>query len=149
MSRVSALSALEIAAALCVVSLPSAWADPLSGVSVQNLETPGAFEVTNGGPKTELAFRVRLQRLHKGVWTDIVADVGLHSACETRQPTRCVELGAGQTLRPLAWTGFSCGGQCPASCRANILAAPGEYRFGVQACDGGAVVYGATFEWRR
>ena len=114
-----------------------------SGLALRNLEPSGAFEVSNLGPDARLSARVRIELLWRGAWTEWVADLRLARACEP--PPACVTLSAGESLRPPPWNGYSCGGQCPASCRANVLAPPGTYRFALQDCSGVTLVHGAPF----
>lgn len=38
-------------------------------------------------------------------------------------------------IHPVAWTGMTCGSQCPTGCRANVPVGPGTFRFVVSSCD--------------
>jgi hypothetical protein len=119
-----------------------------AGVSLRNLDMPGAFEVANSGPEVKLSTRVRVERLARGGWTARIADVRLVRNCDLEPPPACVTLAPDETLRPPPWNGFSCGGQCPSACRANVLAPPGTYRFVIEACGGSPIAFGPPFERR-
>src|SRR5271166_2106705 len=107
-----------------------------ASVAVRNLSPPGAFEVTNRGPETELAWAVTIQRDLKGEWNDEVTDLTLVEKCGQSPPDGCVALPQGAKLRPVSWNGLTCGSQCAATCRANLYLGPGRFRFVVSSCDG-------------
>ena len=138
---------LGFALVLAATMAGAAQAEPAGNpLAIRNLPPPGAFEVLNSGPDLRLGAKVRVERLWRGVWTKLVADVKLVAVCGQENPAPCIGLPSGATLRPPPWNGFSCGSQCPASCRANVLAGPGTYRFGVEICGAGEVVFGAPFQ---
>jgi hypothetical protein len=117
-----------------------------ASVVVRNLSLPGAFEVENLGPDTELAGAVTIQRDLKGEWSNEVTDLTLVQKCGQTPPASRVLLPHGVKLRPVPWNGLTCGSQCAATCRANLYLGPGRFRFVVSSCDGKHKFPGPAFE---
>ena len=122
-----------------------------SRVVVRNLETPGAFSVTNEGPDVDLLRRVLVETLgkaegtEKAAWIATDADVRLIATCEEKETGETRRLARGETLVVKPWNGWSCDGQCPRPCRANIYLGPGEFRFVVLSGDRKQRFEGAPF----
>lgn len=117
-----------------------------ASVVVRNLSLPGAFEVENRGPDTELAVSVTIQRDLKGEWSNEVTDLTLVQRCGQSPPAGRVILPHDAKLRPVRWNGLTCGSQCSATCRANLYLGPGRFRFVVSSYDGKHKFPGPAFE---
>ena len=138
MNRYTAIAAA--AACLCAAAAAA------QSVAVRNLLPAGAFEVANSGPETSLETKMRVQRWTNGAWSDEASDLQLVRACNPPAPAACITIKAGETLRPPHWNGLSCGSQCAAACRGNMMLPPGTFRFVVSACTGGSEVVGQAFD---
>lgn len=120
-------------------------------VVVRNLETPGAFSVSNVGPDLDLRRRVLVEKREreegaaKVGWKATDADVRLIASCEEKESGETRLLERGETLVVQRWNGWSCDGQCPRPCRANIYLGPGEFRYVVLSGDGRQRFEGAPF----
>jgi hypothetical protein len=147
MSGVEGVLRASAGLAFCTMLLTAVAAGDELAVSLVNLAVRGTFEVVNHGARTELSSQVTVQRREGGAWRGVTSDVRLVAFCGALPPTSSVTIAAGGTLRPPPWNGFSCGGQCVASCRANVRAAPGNYRLAARTCDGMTTIYGPTFRW--
>jgi hypothetical protein len=116
-------------------------------VTVTNGASPGAFSLRNEGSRgEELARDVAVERRNGELWERMNAPVELIQSCDQARGASCMTLPAGATWRPIGWNGFSCGPQCPSSCRANIYLGPGTYRFVVNSCDRTRQFTGPPFE---
>lgn len=58
----------------------------------------------------------------------------------------CLTLRAGDLLRPVPWSGFSCSSQCNLNCDKNFHYSKARFRFVVKSCDGAQRFEGAVFE---
>jgi len=127
----------------CAESRGGGSVDPK--IVLRNLETPGAFSVTNNGPDIELQRRVVVEKMEGHGWNATDADVRLIATCEEEEigATRLVKQG--ETLMVKSWNGWSCNGQCPRPCRANIYLGPGQFRFVVLSGNGKHRFEGAAF----
>jgi hypothetical protein len=109
-----------------------------SGASAQvrNLEKPGAFAI-EAAAGLSLRNRAAIEQLTKAGWRAVFDEFYLTEDCDavTRLPA-CMTLKPGETLRPVRWTGFTCQGQCPRSCKKNIYRPPGTFRLTLKMCDG-------------
>lgn len=115
-------------------------------VAVQNLQPPGSFSVTNNGPEIALLRRVLVERqAANGQWESTDADVRLIASCDEADEGDVRVLKQGETLVVKSWDGWSCDGQCPRPCRANIYLGPGEFRFVVLTPDRASRFEGASF----
>ena len=122
-------------------------------VMVRNLPTVGALAVDTGGSAVTLRDRVVVEQLWPdvkepavgGAWHKTEARVELVAQCGGGD-TDCKTLRANNTLTLVPWNGFSCDGQCPHACRANIDLEPGIFRFVVESCDGKKRYEGAPFQ---
>ncbi|WAS96772.1 hypothetical protein [Nannocystis punicea] len=126
---------------------PASDAVESAGIELTNLEPPGAFEVTNvSGASIELASTVAIESMDSGTWgAGPASRVELIEACGRPAP-RCVRLDPGERLRPPAWSGLLCSGQCPetTNCKKNPDAA-GTHRFVLTSCDGKQRFTGPAF----
>jgi hypothetical protein len=98
-------------------------------IVLRNLSAPGAFSVTNNGPDIELQRRVVVEKMEPAGWRATYADVRLIATCEEKETGTTRLMKHGETLVVKSWNGWSCNGQCPRSCRANIFLGPGQFRF--------------------
>ena len=147
----SPASVLVAMASLASLSCsPPSRAEPLPGaapVVVTNLASPGAFSVRNASPQeVRVAREVIVERQTAGKWEQIVAPVELVQRCENPPAGSCIALAGSATIRPVPWNGYSCAPQCPGSCRANVYAGPGTFRFVVTSCDRTQRFTGPAFE---
>ena len=126
---------LVAAALLATMCLLVAGASSASA-QVRNLETPGAFAI-EGGAGLSLRSRAAIEQQTKTGWRPVFEEFYLTQDCAAvaRLPA-CVTLKSGETLRPVRWTGFTCQGQCPRSCKKNIYRPPGTFRLTLTTCDG-------------
>ena len=115
-------------------------------VVVTNGSVAGAFSVTNNGAEIRLNRRVIVEQRAAEQWTATEADVRLISSCDEYEAQSPRLLQAGQSIAVVAWSGMSCGGQCPASCRANVYLGPGEFRFVVLSEDEAQRFEGPPFQ---
>lgn len=119
---------------------------PSRTVVIQNLQPPGSFSVTNNGPEIALLRSVLVERqAADGQWESTDADVRLIASCDEAEDGEVRVLKAGETLVVKSWDGWSCDGQCPRPCRANIYLGPGEFRFVVFSADRASRFEGASF----
>jgi hypothetical protein len=118
----------------------------MDSVVVHNLNPPGTFSVTNNGNDIRLLRMVLVEKQEGGAWTATDADVRLIATCEETEtgPTRLLKRG--ETLVVKSWNGWSCDGQCPRPCRANIYLGPGTFRFVVRSENGTKRFEGPPFE---
>lgn len=98
----------------------------------------------------EAAVRVKrsitVERRQGTAWVAAeVRGLSLRPSCET-EAEACITLVRGAGLRPPAWNGASGEGQCT---QGGADAAPGEYRFTLESCEGEARVSSPAFEVRR
>lgn len=114
-------------------------------VVVKNLSQPGAVSVTNHGPDLALRRAVLVEKHESGSWAATDADVRLITSCDEVEKGKSRVLKQGETLLVKSWNGWSCNGQCPRSCRANLYLGPGEFRFVVLSEDGKKRFEGAAF----
>ena len=146
-----ALAVLAMAAAMCLscartASNAAAITDAApETILVRNLETPGSFEVENRGPAIAMYSQVIVQEMVEGKWQDRATDLILSETCDWNPKAGCRTLGQGAKLRPPAWNGLICSGQCPLGCRANAYLGPGSFRFVVMSCDQKQRFYGPAF----
>jgi hypothetical protein len=115
-------------------------------VVLRNLESPGAVEIENKGSAISLWSQMRLQRFENGEWHEEKGlDLVIFATCEWNRPPGCQPVEHGAKVRPVPWNGLSCGGQCGASCRANVFLGPGKFRFVASSCDQKHRFYGPAF----
>lgn len=128
----------------------AADAKPEPPISITTLG-PGRF-VISARETTKLDIKATLERLDNGKWVpasdyfDINQGYRLVSTCDavqSKSPT-FVELEAGKTLAPVAWTGMNCSAQCNMSCRANSYE-PGTWHLVVRTFDGTRTFTGDSF----
>lgn len=124
---------LAIACYLTMAGLAfSARAD---AIEIRNLQ-PGAFAIeTSSG--VSLKTQARIEKLTGQGWESVFDQFWLVEDCGVvaRLPA-CVTLGPGAVLRPVAWNGYSCSGQCERSCKKNVDRLPGTFRLVVTLCNG-------------
>jgi len=137
---------MRILAVAAIFLLVFAGSSDAQSVSVRNLTPPGAFEVVSEGGEVSLSSRVQVQSLFNGVWQNEDTDVQLVRSCNPPQIPACVTLHDGERLQPPPWNGRSCGSQCSATCRINMMLPPGTFRFSVALCSGGESIVGPAFE---
>lgn len=101
--------------------------------------------VNAGEVGVSLAEDVDLQREEAGAYVSTHYEVWIEPGCQRGKLSTCVALAPGAALRPIAWEGMSCSAACP--CHANVMAAPGTYRFVLRRCDDGTFVESPSFTW--
>jgi hypothetical protein len=116
-----------------------------AGVVVRNLEKPGAVIVENHGPPIVLASKVLVERKRGAEWIEAPVSFDLVQSCAAGKVPDSVDLPSGATLRPVPWTGYTCSGQCPRSCRSNHYSGPGTFRFVILRSDHGERFAGPEF----
>jgi hypothetical protein len=105
-------------------------------VVVRNLEHPGAVTIENHGGSVKLSRKVVIERKRGAEWIESPASFEIVEHCGVpTPPASCVDLNSNATVEPVPWTGYTCSGQCPRSCRSNHYAGPGIFRFVVLSCD--------------
>ncbi|MEO7362514.1 MAG: hypothetical protein ABI120_19445 [Gemmatimonadaceae bacterium] len=114
-------------------------------VQVTNGTTSGSAVVTNRGPDIALGRTVTVEKHVGSTWTATDAAVRLIAACEEVAATTERVLHRGETLSLKPWNGWTCGGQCGGSCRANVYLGPGEFRFVVVSANGKQRFEGPAF----
>jgi hypothetical protein len=134
---------LALASLLILSSCLAAQGAP--DVQVRNLNAPGAASVTNHGPDIALSRKVTVEQHVGASWTATDADVRLIAACGDLETKNDHMLRKGETLILLPWNGWTCGGQCAGSCRANVYLGPGEFRFVVVSASGKQRFAGPAF----
>lgn len=123
---------------------------------VKNLEKAGHFEVKNSGKTIKLNSMVVVEKQKDGEWKrlsdfeqvsssylDIRLNVGDGI---TYKESRCIKIRKNETIRPAAWTGYSCTAQAFKSCRGNVYLGPGKFRFVLKSCSGKNEYFGDEFE---
>ena len=116
------------------------------GIVLRNLDKAGALEIQNRGPAIELSSQLKVQQFVAGRWQDLGVNVSLAETCAWQsQQSTCHTVDSGAKLRPVAWNGMSCGGQCSQSCRATVYLGPGQFRFAVNTCDRKHGFFGPSF----
>ena len=144
----ASLAGLAILIASCALPPPGDAVTKAADETVvlRNLESSGAVEIENRGPTISLWWQMRLQRFEGGEWRE---EKGLNlvilATCEWNRRLGCQPFEHGAKLRPVPWNGLSCGGQCWASCRANVFLGPGQFRFVANSCDQKRSFYGPAF----
>jgi hypothetical protein len=144
----ASLAALAILLTSCALPPPSDAVTKAAEETVvlRNLESPGAVEIENRGPAISLWSQLHLQRFENSEWHEEKGlDLVILSTCELNRPPGCQSVEHGAKVRPVPWNGLSCGGQCGASCRANVFLGPGQFRFVVSSCDQKRSFYGPAF----
>lgn len=123
---------LITAPALAALHLVAAASD--ASAQVRNLDRPGAFAIEGG---LSLRSRGAIEQQTKAGWRPVFEEFYLTEDCAAvaRLPA-CVTIKPGEMLRPVRWTGFTCQGQCPRSCKKNIYRPPGTFRLTLTVCDG-------------
>jgi hypothetical protein len=117
-----------------------------SMIELRNEAQPGAFRLVNKSETAvALSTRVKVERLRDGSWIETPIHMTLTEKCSPRPKPTCITLDRGQTIEPVRWTGYTCSGQCPRSCRSNHFAGPGEFRFVIESCDGTQRLTGTPF----
>ncbi|HUQ92843.1 MAG TPA: hypothetical protein VM120_14275 [Bryobacteraceae bacterium] len=117
-----------------------------ASVTVRNLNHPGEFSVTNNSAAdVKLRRKVIVEKQEASGWAATDADVRLIATCEEKESGASRLLKRGETLVVKSWNGWSCDGQCPRPCRANIYLGPGKFRFVVVSSDGKQRFEGQAF----
>lgn len=116
-----------------------------SDVQVTNGKAPGTAVVTNRGPDIALSRKVYVEKHVGGTWTATDAAVRLIAACDDTEVGIARVLRRDETFSLKPWNGWTCGGQCGGSCRANVYLGPGEFRFVVKSADGKQRFEGPAF----
>ena len=129
-----ALSALALVAAGFADGRPGGAThrgSPRATVRLSSGAAPGSVTIDNrGGAMQWVARALTVERRVGARWLPIVTSLDLIAACDPRFPRRTapVRLLPGQSVAVMPWTGFGCGGQCPATCRANVYQGEGPFR---------------------
>jgi hypothetical protein len=106
----------------------------------------GGLRLVNAGPKPVMiwsAIAVEKEQGPKGV--AVVTEFHAVAECIRQPAADRVKIEPGATLVVVPWRGFSCSGQCNASCRANVYYGPGTFRFVVTTVPDGQRFTSPTF----
>jgi hypothetical protein len=105
-------------------------------VIIRSLNKPGAIDIVNVSASTmSLRGRLIVERKRDGSWIETPVVFQAIESCDGNDAPECVTLAPGARIRPVAWSGYTCSGQCTRPCRSNHYNGPGEFRFVVQSCD--------------
>jgi len=109
---------------------------------------PGSLTVRNESDlSVEVERALGIEMKSNDRWTPIAADFELISNCaQARQESQHIRIPAKTSISVVAWTGFSCSGQCAGPCRANVAYGPGTYRFVATLTAGNEHIYSDPFE---
>ena len=118
-------------------------------VEIINGPIPGSLEIKANGVIDLASELIVEQLLDDGSFEPIQSlDEGsmkLVTACFQPEPVgRCVRIDE-RGLRPVPWSGMSCGAQCSMACGKNVPLS-GKFRFVVTSCDGTRRFEGPIFE---
>lgn len=144
MSRLTAFSIV----AWCCLSAASPTAlltDSGESVRVRSLPLAGAFQVENIGPTVRLSRDIHIEQQENGKWEQRSTIIHLVQNCSKSELKDCVDLGQGETITPVKWSGFTCSAQCPTKCKKNAYLGPGIFRFVVSTCDKSSKFYSEPF----
>jgi len=88
-----------------------------------------------------LAMRVEIEALVGGVFEPRSYEMFLLDACDAKTGTpvglpTCRTVSAGQTLKPVPFTGYTCSSQCNLMCDKNVQISGTTIRYVVKSCDG-------------
>jgi hypothetical protein len=109
---------------------------------------PGGLTIVNHGASAQWVARALTVEWRDGeTWRPITTRLDLIAACDLRFPRRtaAVRLLPAQSVSVVPWTGFSCRGQCPTSCRMNIYHGAGRFRIVATLLPSNARVIGPVF----
>ena len=122
---------------------------PASATEILSLQTPGAFEIRAGAQPVSLAGHAQVEKQTPSGWVPVGNPILLLEQCPSAEPPACVTVAPDKPLRPVAWTGYSCSGQCNSSCKKNVYFGPGNYRLAALSCDRSEKLYSPVFHLPR
>lgn len=107
---------------------------------------PGSLRIINAaaGPVT-VAQAITVEAQTDVGWRAVSTEFNAIARCGDAGTAAAVHLSPGAVLDVMPWLGFTCSGQCPRPCRANVRYAAGRYRFAVMVLPSGARVTGPEF----
>ena len=113
---------------------------------LQATGAPGGLRIINAGAGPATIVRAIAVEAQTGAtWRATPAEFNAIARCGDAATAAAVRIESGAVLDIVPWLGFSCSGQCPRPCRANVRYAAGRYRFVVTLLPGGARVTGPEF----
>lgn len=123
---------------------PPSVAPPPSGPPI--VVTTGATFgelIVHANAATSLTMRVEIEALVGGAFEPRSYEMLLLDACDAKTGTpaglpACRTLSAGQTLKPVPFTGYTCSSQCNLMCDKNVQITGATIRYVVKSCDGKA-----------
>lgn len=97
--------------------------------------------IVQANATTSLAMRVEIEVLVNGAFEPRGYEMFLLDACDAKTGTpmglpACRTLSAGQTLKPVPFTGYTCSSQCNLACDKNVQISGTTIRYVVKSCDG-------------
>ena len=97
--------------------------------------------IVQANATTSLAMRVEIEARVDGAFEPRAYEMFLLDACDTKLGTPaglppCRTVSAGQTLRPVPFTGYTCSSQCNLMCDKNAQISGTTIRYVVKSCDG-------------
>ncbi|MBL8715233.1 MAG: hypothetical protein JNL79_04525 [Myxococcales bacterium] len=97
--------------------------------------------IVKANATTSLAMRVEIEARVDGAFEPRAYEMFLLDACDTKLGTPaglppCRTVSAGQTLRPVPFTGYTCSSQCNLMCDKNAQISGTTIRYVVKSCDG-------------
>lgn len=103
---------------------------------------PGQVSVINAGTApVRLRSKITIEYQSASRWHEVLTEMYLvDEQCGPDPLPDCIIIASGQIVRPPPWRGFSCSGQGPTSCRANVYWGSGLFRFRLTGCDGASFV---------
>lgn len=143
--RCASLIALTLAG--CQAHGQATHSSPRPGIVLELGKVPGGLTIANtsSGPLIiERAIAVQ-QRTNAG-WRPIITEFNAVSECRPEPSTAPVRLEPAARIAIAPWQGYSCSGQCEATCRGNISYAPGTYRFVVKVLPDRIDVVSSSFD---
>jgi len=125
--------------AALATALSSAPGAQVSAAEIRNLGG-GAFAIEASPAGASFARQGRIEQQTAAGWKPVFREFRLLETCDALATLpACVTLAPGAVLKPVAWTGYTCDGQCPLDCKRNIYRPPGTFRLVLPLCGGGEV----------
>src|SRR5262249_24550154 len=82
----------------------------------------------------------RIEQQTAAGWKPVFREFRLVATCDAVPALpACVTLAPGAVLKPVAWTGYTCAGQCPRAVQRNFYRPPGMFRLVLPVCGGGEI----------
>jgi len=120
----------------CAAHFEAETAGDKVAIGIKTLAAPGAFELRNeGSAEVSLLRSLAVEKKSGEKWEPAPVTLQLIESCAEKPASECITLAPRAVFRPVPWNGYSCGGQCPEPCRANVYLGPGTFRVVATTCD--------------